>query len=336
MKERCNECNGEVSEDTKTGEILCKDCGLVMNDSVLEQDGGNMLHGDNAQSEMVKNSRIKDTELEGTTFTPKDVKCGTTRGLWRRLSKHQTRGRRGRKVFADDVIEQVKALGLGRDVEIAVKIVVKATLIAQKDEDELHKELGKLPLNEIRIVKEAQRTDRERVAAIAAVMTAANFNMIVACRLTPFISRWGIKRPDCTEMAKRMKARIVRMRTLGRVNISACMRPSTRRKANLDEAMKKMRCGLIQNSSLNEIQVKGVISGCVKVLKHLGEPECDSATPNERADMLVASVAKEVAKMLGLTGINTCIANSLELSTGGVCQRHKLLRRLFKNEDDAL
>ncbi|MDP7202685.1 MAG: TFIIB-type zinc ribbon-containing protein [Candidatus Poseidoniaceae archaeon] len=336
MNEKCDECNSEVKEDPETGELLCKDCGLVMNDSVLEQDGGNMLHGDNAQSETAKNSRIKDTELEGTTFIPDDVKGGAARGLWRRLIKHQARGRRGRKVFADDVMEQVKALGLGRDVEIAVKIVVKATLVAQTDEAEFQQNLGKLPLNEIRMVKNAQRTDRERVAAIAAVMTAANFNMIVQCRLTPFISRWGIKRSDCNEMAKRMKARIVRMRALGRINISTCMRPSARRKANLDEAMKKMRCGLVENSSLNETQVRGVISGCVKMLIYLGEPECDSATPNERADMLVASVAKEVSKRLGLTGINTCIANSLELSTGGVCQRHKVLRKLFKNEDDGL
>ncbi len=334
MTERCNECNGEVAEDMKTGEILCKVCGLVMNDSVLEQDGGNMLHGENAQSEKVKSTRIKDTELEGTTFTPRDVTSGKTRGLWRRLSKHQSRGRRGRKVFADDVMEQVKSLGLGKEVEIAARIVVKATLIAQSDEGEMQPALGKLPLNEIRIVKKAQRTERERVAAIAAVMTAASLGLIVACRLTPYISRWGIRRIDCLEMAKRMKARIVRMRAIGRVNIATCMRPSARRKAQIDEALDKMRCGLVQNSSLSEIQVRGMISGCVKVLEHLGEPSDDSATPNERADMLVAAVAKEVSKKLGITGVNTCIASSLELSTGGVCQRHKHLKSLFNQEDD--
>jgi len=334
MTERCNECNGEVAEDMKTGEILCKVCGLVMNDSVLEQDGGNMLHGDNAQSERVKNTRIKDTELEGTTFSPGDVTSGKARGLWRRLSKHQSRGRRARKVFADDVMEQVKSLGLGKDVEIAARIVVKATLIAQNDEGEMQQELGKLPLNEIRIVKNAQRVERERVAAIAAVMTAASLGMIVACRLTPYISRWGINRTECLEMQKRMKARIVRMRAMGRVDIVTSMRPSARRRAQLDEALDKMRCGLVQDSSLSEIQVRGVMSGCAKVLEHLGEPYDDSATPNERADMLVAAVAKEISRKLGITGINTCIANSLELSTGGICQRHKHLKSLFNQEDD--
>ena len=42
-------------------------------------------------------------------------------------------------------------------------------------------------------------------------------------------------------MAKRMKSRIVRMRAIGRVNIATCMRPSARRKAQIDEALDKMK-----------------------------------------------------------------------------------------------
>lgn len=329
MELKCNECNGELYEDTVSGELECNDCGLVMNDLPIERDGGSITFGDQAQSESDTRSRIKNKGMEGTTFDARDVKCGKTRQIWRRYSRHQSRARRDRKIFADDVIEQIKSLELGGEVLTAAKLVIKATLIAQPDEEDLKESLGPLPLNEIRIVEDSERCDRERVAAIGALMCASFFGLITPLRLSPHIKRWNLKRDHCTDMMKRMKLRIQRMKRLGRVNINAVMRPSLKRRIGIDEALNRVRSGLSDNSSLNEKEIRAMMLGCLQILEQLGEPGQDSATPNERTDMLVAIVAKEVANLLNITGINTCIANSLELSTGGVCQRHKRLRPLL-------
>tara|TARA_B100000131_G_scaffold298528_1_gene318159 strand:- start:187 stop:1299 length:1113 start_codon:yes stop_codon:yes gene_type:complete len=334
MEKKCNECGGELFEDSVSGELECNDCGLVMNDLPIEQDGGGMVCGEQAQSESDIRTRLKSQGMEGTTFDVRDVKCGKARQFWRRASRHQSRAKRERKVFADDVIEQIKSLELGKGVMMAAKMVVNATLIAQPDEKEMKDVLGSLPLNEIRIVEESERFDRERVAAISALMCAAEFGLISPLRLTPIIRRWGLKRVHCEEMMKRMKLRIQRMKRLGRVNIDVAMRPSLKRRIKINEALDKVRDGLNNNTSMSGEQVKGVIGKCMQILHNLGEPEMESSTPNERADMLVAIVAKQVVSGLNFTGVNTCIAESLDLSTGGICQRHKRLLPLLDPEEE--
>ena len=330
MNSRCNECGATLYDDEVHGERICYECGLVTNDSVLEDGNDAMVRGDSAHSQVSPKTRLTDRGLEGTTFDSREVRSGSARGLWRRLSKHQNRARRGRRVFADDVMDHIRSLGLGRDLEIAVKAVITSTLVAQPDEKVNSQELGNLPLNEIRIIRRCSRLERERIAAVAALITAASMGMITACRITSITAAWKVERSDCNELAKRMKKRLIRMRKTGRVTFAANQRPSRRRKAALNDALGKLRSALCDSEKLAPSAIKKVILNCLDVLRRLGEPEDSSATPNERMDMLVATVAKEVTDVLGLHGLNACIARGLGLSPGGVCQRHRLLKPLFK------
>ena len=328
MMNRCNECGATLHEDEERGEIVCNDCGLVLDQTILDPFSGPMLHGDASHSEIARSTRLGDDSMEGTTFNPNDCR-GRDRGNWNRLNRHQNRARRSRRVFADDVMDHIQSMGIGRNVVTAARTIVEATLLAQEDEKEASVELGRLPLNEIRFMKRS-RLEKEQTAAMAAVMTAAAMAMIPHCRPSTLRRGWNISTRECSELAKRMKKRVCRMRRMGRVSFIPPQRPSSIRRDMISEGLDGVRRTLSDDCGLSKGQTSRVIERTKALLDRLGEPESDSATSNERVDMLIATIVKEVCIEMGIRGLNQTIASALGLSAGGVSQRHKRLSKLFR------
>ena len=102
------------------------------------------------------------------------------------------------------------------------------------------------------------------------------------------------------------------------------------RKASINNVISLIRQELQEESGLSNEVVKDIISGCLRVLTNFGEPELDSSLPNERVDMLVAVIAKQVMSDLGIRGHNRRVATALGLSSGGVSQRFRDLKDLLK------
>ena len=328
MENKCSECSSILVEDGINGEYVCKKCGLVYNESALDMQDKSSVFGDASHSQVGGRSRMAESAMEGTTFNPREK--GIDKAFWSRMNRYQTRARRGRECFADRVMECIRSLRLGSDVESAARAVVEATLIAQHDEAEKHKKLGNLPLNELRVIQKKTRIEREQTAAIAAIITASSMGMISPCRITSLTQGWNIEKEHYNELAKRMKQRITRMRGLGRISFVPPQRPSMARKVSINDAMSLIRQELQEESGLADQVVKDIISGCLRVLTNFGEPELDSSLPNERADMLVAVIAKQVMSDLGVRGHNRRIATTLGLSPGGVSQRFRDLKELLE------
>ena len=328
MENKCKECPGILIENGTNGEYTCNNCGLVYNESALDMQDKSAVFGDASHSQIGSRSRMAESAMEGTTFDPRE--SSVDRAFWSRMNRHQNRARRGRECFADRVMEHVRSLCLGRDVESAVRTVVEATLIAQHDEAEKHEKLGSLPLNELRVIQGKIRIEREQTAAIAAISTASSMGMISPCRITSLTQGWNIEKEHYNELAKRMKQRITRMRGLGRISFVPPHRPSMARKALISDAISLIRQELQDGSGLADEVVKGIISGCWRVLTNFGEPELDSSLPNERVDMLVAVIAKQVMGDLEVRGHNRRIATALGLSPGGVSQRFRDLKDLLE------
>lgn len=310
------------------GEYVCNNCGLVYNELALDMQDKSSVFGDASHSQIGSRSRMAESAMEGTTFDPRER--GIDKAFWSKMNKYQNRARRGRECFADKVMEHIRSLSLGRDVEAAVRTVVEATLIAQHDEAEKHKKLGSLPLNELRVIQKKNRIEREQTAAIAAIITASSMGMISPCRITSLTQGWNIEKEHYNELAKRMKQRITRMRGLGRVSFVPPQRPSMARKASINDAISIVRQELQEESGLTDEVVKDIICGCLRVLTNFGEPELDSSLPNERADMLVAVIVKQVMGDLRVRGHNRRIATALGLSPGGVSQRFRDLKDLLE------
>ncbi|HIF16859.1 MAG TPA: hypothetical protein EYQ85_06370 [Candidatus Poseidoniales archaeon] len=326
MENKCSECSSILVEDGINGEYVCKKCGLVYNESALDMQDKSSVFGDASHSQVGGRSRMAESAMEGTTFNPREK--GIDKAFWSRMNRYQTRTRRGRECFADKVMEHVRSLCLGSDVESAARAVVEATLIAQHDEAE--KRLGNLPLNELRVIQEKTRIEREQTAAIAAIITASSMGLISPCRITSLTQGWNIEKEHYNELAKRMKQRITRMRGLGRISFVPPQRPSMARKASINDAISLIRQELQEEAGLANQVVKDIISGCLRVLTNFGEPEVDSSLPNERPDMLVAVIAKQVMNDLGVRGHNRRIATALGLSPGGVSQRFRDLKELLE------
>jgi|TARA_B110000263_G_C15258239_1_gene487511 hypothetical protein len=300
----------------------------VYNELALDMQDKSSVFGDASHSKVGGRSRMAESAMEGTTFDPKER--GVDKAFWSRMGRYQSRARRGRECFADRVMEHIRSLSLGRDVESAVRAVVEATLIAQPDEQEKRGELGCLPLNELRVIQGKIRIEREQTAAIAAIITTSSMGMISSCRITSLTQGWNIEKEHYNELAKRMKQRITRMRGLGRISFVPPQRPSMIRKASINNVISLIRQELQEESGLSNEVVKDIISGCLRVLTNFGEPELDSSLPNERVDMLVAVIAKQVMSDLGIRGHNRRVATALGLSSGGVSQRFRDLKDLLK------
>lgn len=327
MENKCSECSSILVEDGINGEYVCNKCGLVYNESAIDMQDKSSVFGDTSHSQIAGRSRMAESAMEGTTFNPRE--SGIDKAFWSRMNRYQTRARRGRECFADRVMEHIRSLCLGSGVESAVRAVVEATLIAQDDELE-HEKLGSLPLNELRIIQKKTRIEREQTAAIAAIITASSMGMISPCRITSLTQGWNIEKEHYNELAKRMKQRIIRMRGLGRIAFVPPQRPSVARKASINDAISVIRQELQEESGLTNQVVKEIISGCLRVLTNFGEPELDSSLPNERADMLVAVIAKQVMSDLRVRGHNRRVAIALGLSSGGVSQRFRDLKDLLE------
>lgn len=321
--EKCPNCDNRVTRDAEGKICECKYCGLEAEGHEIDIEDISARIGDNAHMEVDSSQRVNPTKKNGSVIDPRDLKGlkDKEKRAAARIRKGHSRANYDRKIFADQCMDELRKLGLGSNVEQAVKLVLRASMTEHSREGEVKP----LPRNQMRFMTGREMTYRARACLIAALRTAAKFGLIEAVGWSHFSDEWGIERKDCHRITSHFINRINRMLAKGCLQLPNRNNPRLHRDLQMSTCMGQIR-GILHANGVEGTLINLIMNKVLTWLMSLDEPGVEGPLANERIDMLVAILTRRALEECGVRNMHGRTAVALGLSAGGVTQRVSRLR----------
>jgi hypothetical protein len=283
---KCTECSGrDLEHDESRGEVVCNDCGTVLDDCQIDTGHPSGQVGENAHMSAQRNDNVGGRTTRRTHFDKGEARKN---GLGNIIQPDQ-RAHSKRNVRANDILEEIKRISGSNDVAKAAIPILKKCY-TKEGEGDGH---GKLPLNQMRFIgskdkdKDKDATYIIRVSAIATMRILSDLGWIPYQYWQQDADKHGLSRNDVTEAVKIIKKRLV---NLFRDQVSSI---------NPKDGMKNSRRNAIDafEQKLREYIRQHKIQHAEKLLKwftkriHVLDSDGEGPMSQEKARMLLAMIA---------------------------------------------
>lgn len=318
---QCENCNKPIKQSEYGEKEECEYCGLMPSGHTIDNNDPRPIYGDKATSSITRPRRIGDNGPGGSTIDPRDINDKQGERIGRTHKRNAVKPR-----FADECLNQLCTLNLGRGVEEAVRFFLEQTMVEHKSEEKVKP----LPRNQLRYMNDVDLTYRQRVVVVSLLRLAAKFHYIHAVNEKIIVENWGLSPLHINRCFNRVKSRISRLQ----VQKLFQLRQRSESKIVRDEKMSNyiaiLRKEFVEHG-LSKGQTTLIIRQISSSMRIIGEPSDDGQFSSTRIDILVAIIARRTAIILGHKGYQGLIARWIGLSPGGVTGRAKELKTSLDN-----
>ena len=207
---KCTECSSrDLDHDERRGEVVCNDCGTVLDTNQIDTGHPSGQVGENAHMSAQRNDSVGGRTTRRTHFDRAEARRN---GLGNIIRPDQ-RAHSQRNVRANDILDEIRRLS-GSDNVAKACIPFLKKCYTKDGEGDGH---GKLPLNQMRFIG-SKPTDKGkdatyiiRVSAIATMRVVSELGSIPYQYWQQDADRLGLERKDVTETVRLIKTRLVNL-----------------------------------------------------------------------------------------------------------------------------
>ncbi len=207
---RCTECSSrDLDHDENRGEVVCNECGFVLDDNQIDAGHPSGQVGENAHMSAQRNDSVGGRTTRRTHFDRGEARRN---GLGNIIRPDQ-RAHSQRNVRANDILDEIRRISGSENVaRAAIPILTKC--FTKEGEGDGH---GKLPLNQMRFIGSKPKDKGKDATYIIRVSAIATMRMISELGKIPYqywqqdADRLGLDRNDVTETVKLIRTRLVNL-----------------------------------------------------------------------------------------------------------------------------
>ena len=312
LTEKCEECGSyDLKVDSSRGEIVCNNCGLVIDDqaSMDQNDNAGTMWGEHSFNTPTKDeSKIK-TGSKGNGLGSYIGKPGEAKGRWKLLSHLNSQGTKDVHPMAQATMDAAKDLAGKDNAMKAKKVITLATVPLQGDKAEALKEAAEnedivLPKNSVcrKKTRGGSTQNNEKLLALACLKAYQERTGKVNIDWPQMVENAGLTLQQVVDASK------VVMKYLNLCEKAGLLEKRADRKA----VQKELRNTEIENTTL---RLKQLLHGLDESLKskvmddfqqrlfRLGEPTLDDSplsSENIKASVLCAMLFQISCEAFGV------------------------------------
>ena len=312
LTEKCEECGSyDLKVDNSRGEIVCNNCGLVIDDqaSMDQNDNAGTMWGEHSFNTPTKDeSKIK-TGSKGNGLGSYMGKPGEAKGKWKLLSHLNSQGTKDVHPMAQATMDAAKDLAGKDNAMKAKKVITLATVPLEGDKDEALKEAAEnedivLPKNSVcrKKTRGGSTQNNEKLLAMACLRACQERTGKVNIDWPQMVENAGLTLQQVVDASK------VVMKYLNLCEKAGLLEKRADRRA----VQKELRNTEIENTTL---RLKQLLHGLDESLKskvmddfqqrlfRLGEPTLDDSplsSENIKASVLCAMLFQISCEAFGV------------------------------------
>lgn len=207
---KCTECGSRaLDHDESRGEVVCEDCGIVLDANLIDTGHPSGQVGENAHMSAQRNDNVGGKTTRRTHFDKREARETGHRNIIR----PDQRAHSQRNVRANDILDEIKQISGSNDVARAAIPILKKCYTKEGEGDGY----GKLPLNQMRFIGSKPKDKDKGATYIIRVSAIATMRVISELGLIPYqywqqdADRLGLDRNDVTEAVKIIKTRLANL-----------------------------------------------------------------------------------------------------------------------------
>jgi hypothetical protein len=201
---KCTECDSrDLDQDECRGEVICNDCGTVLDDCQIDTGHPSGQVGENAHMSAQRNDSVGAKNSRRTHFDKREARK-TGHG---NIIRPDQRAHSQRNERANKILDEIKRISGSTDVALAAIPILKKCY-TKEGEGDGH---GKLPLNQMRFIGGKDATYIIRVSAIATMRVLSEMDKIPYQYWQQDADRLGLNRNDVTEAVRNIRIRLIKL-----------------------------------------------------------------------------------------------------------------------------
>jgi hypothetical protein len=201
---KCTECDGrDLEHDESRGEVVCNDCGTVLDANQIDTGHPSGQVGENAHMTATRNDSVGGRTTRRTHFNRREAR---NNGLGNIIIPDQ-RAHAQRNVRANDILDEIRRITGSNDVARAAIPILKKCY-TKEGEGDGH---GKLPLNQMRFIEGKDATYIIRVSALATIKIISELGLIPYQYWQQDADRLGLKRNHIVKAYRLNRTRLVNL-----------------------------------------------------------------------------------------------------------------------------
>ena len=284
---KCTECDGrDLEQDEGRGEVVCNDCGTVLDDYQIDTGHPSGQVGENAHMSAQRNDNVAGKTTRRTYFDKREARKNGLGNIIRADQRAHSR----RNVRANDIFDEIKRIS-GSNAVARAAIPILKKCYTKEGEGDGH---GKLPLNQMRFIgakgkgKDKDATYIIRVSAIATMRILSDLGRIPYQYWQQDADKLGLSRNDVTGAVKIIKKRLVNLFAHDRLSsIDPMVGMKNSRRNAIDAFEQKLREYMRQHKIQHAEKLLKWFTERIQVLDSDGE----GPMAQEKARMLLAMIA---------------------------------------------
>tara|TARA_Y100000588_G_scaffold386002_1_gene480557 strand:+ start:1251 stop:2285 length:1035 start_codon:yes stop_codon:yes gene_type:complete len=306
---KCTECNSrDLDKDEIKGEVVCNDCGTVLDEMQIDYNHPSTQVGENAHISSTKNDSLGSRTTRRTIIDRKEARKAGMGNLIRAEQKAHAK----KNVRGHDILDKIKELSNSESVIKAAEDVIKACFTKNPEYDGY----GELPLNQMRFMFSEQGKDADYVISVCAVGTKkmlSDFGRIGFYNWQEDAKKLGLEANDVLVASKIITERIKRI--CRGANLNPYGKIQLRRSRALYAFEQKLRHCIREKKVANAESLLEWVTERIHALDNDGDGPMSDIRPN----MLLAMIT-----ICGLEEFKECkmtkkgVAEIFNLTVGGV------------------
>jgi len=201
---KCTVCNSrDLEHDEGRGEVVCNDCGTVLDDCQIDTGHPSGQVGENAHMSAQRNDSVGGKTTRRTYFDRHEARK-TGHG---NIIRPDQRAHSQRNVRAHDILREIRRITGSEDVSQAAIPVLKKCFTKAGEGDGY----GKLPLNQMRFIGGKEPIYIIRVSAIATMRVLSEMDKIPYQYWQQDADRLRLNRNDVNEAARKIRSRLIKL-----------------------------------------------------------------------------------------------------------------------------
>ncbi len=309
MITKCTQCSSrDLEKDEIKGELVCNDCGTVLDENQIDYLHPSTQVGENAHISSARNDSLGSRSTRRTYIDAREARKSGKGNLIRTDQRaHAKKNARGH-----DILDEIRRLSNSEAITKAAEFVIKSCFTKNPE----YEGYGELPLNQMRFMVSEQGKDAVyviSVCAVASMRVLSDFNLIGFYIWQEDAKKLELDSNDILIATKILTERIKRVCRGNNMNPYGSL--PLRRRGALYAFEQKLRHWVRENNVANAELLLDWVAERIQSLDDNGDGPMSDVNPN----MLLAMIT-----ICGLEEFQSCrmtkkgVAEIFNLTVGGV------------------
>ena len=310
MNTKCTECGSrDLEKNEVKGEIVCNDCGTVLDEYQIDYQHPSPQVGENAHNTATRNSRL------GSVIDPREARRAGQSNLVNTAQRNYAK----KNVRGSDILTEIKDLTNSDDIRNAANDLIVKTCFTKNPD---YAGCGELPLHQMRYMVSNEGKDATYVISVCAV---ASIRVLSDMNKTGFHYFWqeDAEKLDLAvnDILKATKIITERIKRICQTKIGH--NPNNgilyRRRRALDAFEEKLRQWIREHNIANAKPLLDWVTERLNALDDNGEGPMSDVSPNMLLAMITICGLEEFNCKMTKKGV----AGIFSLTVGGVSAKLK-------------